>query len=177
MATMFMTFFAAAGKGLAAAGAAASSAVSAVGGTASFLSGLSTVVGGLASIAAGNQQKAAAYAQAADEDMRAKQETLNGREAALGAMRKLNEDMAHITVAGYASGLQSSGSVQTAQDEAQRIGEINMDSARNNAKFAAGMRRSSAQQMRVEGDGAQTAGIFSAISGGLGMFSRKTARG
>ena len=177
MATLFASFFVALGKGAAAVGAAASSAVGTAGGAASFLSGLSTVVGGLASIASGRQQKAALDQQAADEDVRATQETINGRQVALDAMKKLNDDMASITVAGFASGLQSSGSVEVAQQEAQKVGDRNMNMARENARFAAAGRRSQAKQYRIEGKAANTQGIFGAIEGGLSLFSRKTERG
>lgn len=176
MATLFLSFFSALGGGGGAAAGAAGAASSglSVGG---FLSGLSTVVGGLASIAAGAQQKAAMDQQAMDEETRAVQETINGRTQALEAMKKLNDDMAAITVAGYASGLQSSGSIEQAQTEAQRIGETNMNMARDNSKFQAAARRSQAKQNRIEGRGAMTGGIFGAIKGGLSLFSRDMARG
>lgn len=184
MAVLFTTFFAALSKGAAALGSVASSTAGAVGaagatggGFAAFASGLSTVVGGLASVAAGAQQKAALDAQAMDEDMRASQETLNGRQAAVEAMRKLNDNMGQILVAGYASGLQSSGSVTTAQDEAREIGETNVSTARETGRMQSAARRSQARQLRIEGRAAQQAGIFGAIEGGLSLFSRKTARG
>lgn len=173
MAAMFATLFAGVGKAAAAVG----SVVSGAGGAASFLSGLSTVVGGFASIYSGAQQKAALDQQAVDEETRAVQETLNGRQTALDAMKKLNDDMAAITVAGYASGLQASGSVQTAQDEAQKVGDINMNTARENARVQSAARRGQARQLRIEGKGAMTGGIFGAIKGGLSLFSRDAARG
>lgn len=179
MATLFTAFFATVAKGAAAIGGAASAATGAVGGSGAltFLSGLSTVVGGLASISAGRQQEAALEAQAQDEELRASQETLNGREVALNAMKKLNDDMAAITVAGYASGLASSGSVEAAQREAQQVGEANMASARENSRFAAAARRGQARQLRVEGAGARQQGLFGAIQGGLSLFSRGVQRG
>jgi len=180
MAVLFTSFFAALGNAGAAVGTAASTVGSAIGGTsgiAGFASGLSTIVGGLASIAAGAQQKAALDQQAVDEDTRAAQETLNGRQAAVEAMRKLNDNMGSILVAGYSSGLQSSGSVTTAQDEARKIGEANVDTARETGRIQAAARRSQARQLRIEGKGAMTSGIFGAIEGGLSLFSRKTQRG
>lgn len=177
MATLFASFLGAIGGGGAAVGGAVATTAAVGGGFASFMSGLSTVVGGLASIAAGAQQKAALDQQAVDEETRAVQETINGRQNALDAMKKLNDDMAAITVAGYASGLASSGSIQTAQDEAQKVGEYNMNMARENSRYQAAARRSQAKQLRIEGKGAMTSGIFGAIQGGLSLFSRKTARG
>jgi hypothetical protein len=184
MAVLFTAFFSALSSGASAVGSAgaaaagaAGSVASAGGGFAAFASGLSTVVGGLASIAAGSQQKAALDQQAMDEDMRASQETLNGRQAAVEAMQKLNENMGSILVAGYSSGLQSSGSVEVAQEEAKRIGEQNISTARETGRMQSAARRSQARQLRIEGKGAMTSGIFGAIEGGLSLFSRKMARG
>jgi hypothetical protein len=92
-------------------------------------------------------------------------------------MKKLNDDMAAITVAGYGSGLAGSGSVESAQREALEVGEMNMTMARENSRFAAAARRGQARQLRAEGRGAAQQGIFGAVQGGLSMFSRNMARG
>lgn len=184
MAQFFPMLFSAIGGGGAAASGAAATGAAAAAGTGGLFSSFasiasigSTVVGGLASLASGAQQKSAAYQQAFDEDTKAVQETINGRQDALGAMQKLNADMAKITVAGYASGLMGDGSVGAAQDEAQRVGEGNINMARTNAAYMSATRRGQARQLRAEGDAAQTGGIFGAIQGGLSLFSRRTQRG
>lgn len=177
MATLFATFLGAVGKGAAALAGAATTAVGAGSGAMTFLSGLSTVVGGLASIRAGQAQEEGLLAQAEDEKLRANQETLNGRQVALDAMKQLNDNLAAITVAGYASGLQSSGSIETAQREAIDVGEANMTMARENSRFAAAARRGQARQLVREGAAAREEGIFGAVRGGLSLFQRHWARG
>ena len=181
MAELFTTLIATLGGGGAAAAGTAAGAAGAGAGIGSTLATIasvgSTVVGGLASIASGRQQQAAFNAQAADEESKAVQETLSGRQEALTAMRKLNQDLANITVAGYASGLSPTGSIEAAQNEASRIGEANINMARNNAAYASAARRGQAQQLRNEGRGARQQGIFGAVSGGLSLFSRRQARG
>lgn len=187
MAVLFTTLVSAlGGGGGAAAGAAAgagaaSGGAAAAGGIGSTFATLasvgSTIVGGLASMAAGRNQQAALNAQAADEETKAVQETINGRQDALSAMRKLNEDLAFVTVAGYGSGLAPTGSIEAAQQEAIATGEANINMARNNAAYASASRRQSASQLRQEGKAARSQGIYGAIQGGLSLFSRRTARG
>lgn len=170
------------GGGGAAAGATAGAGVAggaAAGGLsfASIASGLSTVVGGLASIAAGRAEKEALYAQAADEESKAVQEQLNGRQEALTALRKLNQDLAFVTVAGYGSGLTAEGSIDAARQEAMKTGEQNISMARENANYTSAARRGRAYQLKREGRAAATGGMLRAVSGGLSMFSRGQARG
>lgn len=180
MTVLFSALAAGIGKATAAIGAAVGGGAAAGGGlsTLTTLASFgSTVVGGLASIASGRQQQHAAEMAASDEEMKATQETLTGRQDALTAMRRLNADLSSITVAGYASGLDPSGSVQAAKDQASEVGEANMNMARDNAAFASASRRQQAQQYRNEGRGAYAQGIMGAVSGGLGLFARRTARG
>lgn len=190
MAVLFTSFLAAMGGGGAAAGAGAAAAGAAAGaaGAATAGAGLfssltsiasigSTIVGGLASIASGKQQDYALQQQARDEETKAVQETINGRAEALTAMRQLNKDLAGITVAGYASGLTAEGSVAAAQEEAIKIGERNVNMARDNAAIASAGRRGQAAQLRSEGRAARRAGIWEAMRGGLQAFSRAGARG
>jgi len=177
MAVLLTAFTSLIGGGGAAAGAAAGGAAAGAGSLASVLAVGSTIVGGLASIASGNKQKQALNAQAQGEDTKAVQETINGRQDALMAMRKLNQDLSKITVAGFASGLQGDGSVAAAQNEALRVGEANINMSRDNAAFASASRRAQAKQLRVEGQGAGSGGLWGAVSGGLSMLSRSSARG
>lgn len=180
MAALFPAFLSAIGASAAPAAATAGTAATAAGGFASLASIASigsTVVGGLASLASGAQKKSALDQQAMDEDTKAVQETITGRQDALQAMQKLNADLAKITVAGFASGLSGDGSIAAAQDQASKIGEANINTARNNAAYMAASRRGQARQLRVEGNAARTEGIFGAIQGGLSLFSRRTARG
>lgn len=128
-------------------------------------------------MAAGKQQAAAAEAQATESEQQATQEVINGREDALNAMRQLNKDLSSITVAGYASGLSPTGSVQAAKDQAGQIGEANINTARNNSQYASAQRRQQAQQYRNEAQGARTQGLLGAVQGGLSLFSRRQARG
>lgn len=178
MAMLFTTLFTAlgGGGGAAAGGAAAGAAAGGLSAT-SIFSGLATVVGGLASISAGKQQANALENQAVQEDTQAVQETLNGRQEALTSLRKLNDDMAKIAVAGYASGLESSGSVATAQAEALDVGNANIATARENSRFQSASRRGQAKQLRTDARAARTGGIMGAIQGGLSLFGRVQARG
>lgn len=181
MAELFTTLIAGLGGGgssAAAAGAGAGAAAGAGGfSLTSLLSAGSTVVGGLASIAAGRNQNAALQSQAQQEEVKAVQEEINGRQEALTAMRKLNSDLSNVLVAGYASGLSPTGSIEAAQEEALQTGEANITMARTNARFSAAARRGQAQQLRNEGAGAKSQGLFSAISGGLSLWSRRNQRG
>lgn len=184
MAVLFTTLVSALGGGGTAAatgGAAAAGAASAGAGIGSTLASIasigSTVVGGLASLASGRQQQSAFNAQAKDEEQKAVQETLSGRQEALTAMRKLNMDLANVVVAGYGSGLTPEGSIEAAQNEASRVGDANINMARDNASYASAARRGQAQQLRNEGRAAKSQGIFGAVSGGLSLFSRRAARG
>lgn len=180
MAELFTTLIAGLGGGgssAAAAGGAAAGAATTGFSLTSLLSTGATVVGGLASLASGRNQASALNAQAGQEDIKAVQEEINGRQEALTAMRKLNADLGNVLVAGYASGLAPSGSVEAAQNEALQTGEANITMARNNARFAAAARRGQAAQLRTEARGAKSQGLFSAISGGLSLWSRRDQRG
>lgn len=184
MAVLFTSLIGALGGGGTSAAAAAGGAAASASGAATIGSTLatiasigSTVVGGLASMASGRAQQSALNAQAADEEGKAVQETLEGRQQALTAMRQLNKDLANITVAGYGSGLEPSGSIEAAQNEALRVGEANVSMARENANYASAARRGQAQQLRNEGRAARQQGIYGAVSGGLSLFSRRFARG
>lgn len=188
MAEMFTAFFVGVGKALgglatAATGGAGGGAGAAAGAVATgggFLKTLSaglTIVSGLGKIVAGQQQSAALKQQAMDEDLRASQEELNGREDALKAMEKLNQDMARISVAGFASGLTSGGSVDAAQQEAERIADANLSVSRSNAQINAAARRGQARQLRYEADGAALGGILGFVSDAGSLFSRRAARG
>ena len=180
MAALFPAFLSAIGAASAPAAAAGTATATAAGGFASLASIASigsTVVGGLASLASGAQKKSALDQSAVDEETKAVQETITGRQDALAAMQKLNQDLSKVTVAGFASGLAGDGSIKAAQDEATRIGEANINTARNNAAYMAASRRGQARQLRIEGKAARTEGIFGAIQGGLSLFSRRTARG
>jgi hypothetical protein len=179
MAELFTTLIAGLGGGgsAAAAGGAAAGAATTGFSLTSLLSTGATVVGGLASMAAGRQQQSALNAQAGQEEIKAVQEEINGRQEALTAMRKLNSDLSNVLVAGYGSGLSPTGSIEAAQNEALQTGEANITMARNNARFASAARRGQAQQLRIEGRGAKNQGLFSAISGGLSLGSRRDQRG
>lgn len=177
MATLFTTLIGTltGGGGAAGAGAAAGAAA---GGGLNFFSVASSVVGGLSSIMAGNAEADALEQQAVDNETRAVQEEINGRQDALDALRRLNRDQASIAVSGYASGIGGGeGSVQAAQEEAQKIGEENVNVARENAGFSSRLRRSQATQNRKSASGARLGGIFGALDQGFSLFTRRTARG
>lgn len=182
MATMMATMLAslqagAAGAGVAAGAAGAAGATAAAAGTLGTISTALTVVGGLASIMSGAQQRNALKQQAVDEDTKATQETIQGRQDALQSLRSLNKDMAAIAVAGYSSGIGGEGSVLSAQEEARKVGDQNMNMSRSNAAFQSASRRSSSAQLRKEGNGKFTSGLFGAVKGGLDLFQRRGARG
>lgn len=155
----------------------AGAAAGAGGGLTSLFSLGSTVVGGLASIASGRQQASALEAQADQDRFQATQDELQGRQEAVNIIRKLNEDMGAGIVAGFASGLQSSGSTMVALEEAQKAGERNADMSRLQGRASAAARRVSAQQRIVDARGARSAGIFGAIQGGLQYGARQYQRG
>lgn len=147
------------------------------GGALQALSIASTVVGGIAALSAGAAEKQALYNRAEDEEIKASQEVLKGREDAVKAMQRTEQLLAQNAVAGFASGLEASGSVVTAQEEAMEIGDRNLATSRENAQMAVYGRRSQASQYRVEGDAAARTGMFKALGGVLGGFSRFAARG
>lgn len=181
MATFFTVLFSAVGKAASGLGAAAGAGAAGAASTGLSLSSVfslgSTIVGGLASIAAGNQQAAAMEAEAAQDEIKATQDELTGRQEAINAIRRMNEEMGSGVVAGYASGLQGSGSTVVALEEAQRAAERNADLTRSNAQLSAAARRASAVQRREDAKGARSAGIFGAITGGLQSASRSFQRG
>jgi len=184
MAALFPAFISAitGGGGAAAGGAAAASGAAAAGAGAfssfaSIASIGSTVVGGLASIAAGNRQAAAQEQAAMDSETQAVQETITGRQDALQAMRQLNQNLAKVSVAGFASGLDSSGSISAAQNQALEAGQANIDMSRTNAAYASARRRGQSNELRREATGSRLAGYGQALSGGLSLLSRRTDRG
>lgn len=179
MATFFTALFAGIGKAASAiGGAGAAGAAAGAGSSLTTLFSLgSTIVGGLASIASGRQQAAAMEAEAAQEEIRATQDELAGRQEAVNAIRKMNEDLGAGIVASFASGLQSSGSTMVALEEAKKAGERNAEMSRLNAGQAAAARRANAAQRREDAKAAKSAGIFGAIQGGLQWGARQYQRG
>lgn len=176
MAEFFTVLFAGIGKAAAAVGG-AGAAAGAGGGLTSIFSLGATVAGGLASIASGRQQASALEAQAAQDRFQATQDELAGRQDAVNAIRKLNQEMGAGVVAGFASGLQSSGSTMVALEEAQKAGERAADMSRLAGEASAAARRVSAQQRLSDAKAAKTAGIFGAIQGGLQYGARQYQRG
>ena len=136
-----------------------------------------TVVGGLAEMAAANDRAEAFEADAEMEDFNARQEQLTGKIEAANALEALNENLAQITVAGFGAGLRSSGSVQSAREDAIEAGERNVDTARDNAEIAAGARRANARQRRMDASASRRAGMFGALRHGMNFASRFVARG
>lgn len=179
MAVFFTTLFSALGGSAGAAGTAATAGAAASTGfsATSLLSAGATIVGGLASIAAGRQQASALQAQAGQEEIKATQDELEGRQTAVNAIRKMNEEMSAGLVGTFASGLGSSGSAIVAQEEAQRIGERNASLARDQAEQSAAARRQSASQLRQDAKNARTSGILGAVTGGLQYGLRGYNRG
>lgn len=178
MATLFTTLMTSLGGGTAAAaGAGAVGAGAAAGGALTGLSTAFTIVGGLASIFSGFQEASALKQEAVDEDTRAVQETIQGKQDALQALRALNSDTARIAVAGYASGIGGEGSVRAAQDEAFKVGEENVNMARDNAAIQSAQRRGNARQLRKSASAAAFGGVLGAFKGVSGLFERKLQRG
>lgn len=181
MAEMFTAVAAMFGGGGAAATGAAVGTGAAAASTGFSLSTLfsvgSTIVGGLASISAGKQQAAALESQAQQENLKAVQDDVAGRQDATRAMRAMNKDLGDILVAGYGSGLEASGSIEAAMNEAQEVGEANMNTIRDNSKVQAAARRGQAAQYRLDAKGARSAGMFGALQGALSLGERRVARG
>lgn len=144
------------------AAAAGGTAAAATAGGLSLSGGLSLATGlfsGLATIAQGLQAGAVAESQAAFEEFSARQELLRGREEALRSVEQLNKDLAASVVAGFASGLQPSGSVHAAQVAAIKDGNYQINLERDNAEIAAGGRRLSARQLRAEASAKRFSGV------------------
>ena len=180
MASLFAMLGAGGAAGAAGAGAAAGAAAGAGGlfsSLGSIASVASTVIGGLASIAAGRREEAALKQQAIDEDTRAVQEEINGRAEALESIRALNAETARMAVAGYASGIGGSGSVEAAMEESLRLGERNVSMSRDNAAIGSAMRRGQGEQLRLEGRARRSAGVLGAVRGGLSLFTNRSFRG
>lgn len=184
MATMFATMMAtlSGGGGAAAAGAAGTAATVGTtaatgGGALSAISTGLTVLGGLSSIAGAAQESAAMKSEALQEEGKATQETIKGQEDAAAALRAMNADQAKIAVAGYSSGIGGAGSVATAQEEAQKIGDQNVNISRENAALQSAARRDQAGQLRAGARGAIFGGITRAVGGVSNLFQRRYARG
>jgi hypothetical protein len=161
MATMMATMLTASGLSAGAAGAAGAAA-----GSSSLLNAFSigtTLVSGLAALQSGGAQAAALQGQANMEDFRAKQEEIKGMEETARAMGALNDDLGKAIVAGYANGLQGSGSVETAIREAREEGEFNINMSRDNAVIQSSLRRSNAKQLRQSASSSRAAGIWDAV--------------
>lgn len=177
MAVFFTTLFSALGGSSGAAGAASTGAAATGLSATSLLSAGATVIGGLASIASGRAQASSLNAQADQEEIKATQDELEGRQAAVNAIRKMNEEMSAGLVGTFASGLGSSGSAVVALEEAQRIGERNASAARDQAAASAAARRQSASQLRQDAKTAKSSGVLGAITGGLQYGLRQYSRG
>ena len=89
----------------------------------------------------------------------------------------MNDDMAKIAVAGFASGLGGEGSIATAQAEARKVGESNIAITRENAQLSAQSRRASARSIRSGAGTTLAGGFMRAAAGGLNLFDRRAARG
>ncbi len=160
MATLMAT--ALAGSGIAAKTAAATAAVSSTSLFNAFTVG-STLVSGLASITAGQQQAAALEGQANQAEFQADQELVKGEQETAKALEVLNDDLGRAIVAGYANGLQGSGSVGVAIEEARQEGQFNVNTTRDNAVIQSSLRRTSANQLRQDAGAARDTGLFAAV--------------
>lgn len=174
MATMFATFAAKAGLTAAAAGATGAAAAT---GALGIASTASTVLGGLSAIMGAASEANTMRQEAQDEELRANQDVLQGRQDALETLKIMNDDMAKIAVAGFASGLGAEGSIATAQDEARKTAERNISVTRENANFSASARRANASSLRKGAGTTIASGFLRAASGGMNLFDRRAARG
>jgi hypothetical protein len=165
MATMMATMLAASGM-TAGAAAGAAGAATAAAGTSTLMNAITigtTLVSGLAALQSGGAQAAGLQGQANMEDFRAKQEEIKGMEETARAMGALNDDLGKAIVAGYANGLQGSGSVETAIREAREEGQFNINMSRDNAVIQSSLRKSNAQQLRQSASSSRAAGIWEAV--------------
>lgn len=157
-------------------GAAAATGAAASGfSLAGALSGGLSIVSGLASIAQGRSEAAQLNDKAAWEDFNASRELTRGRAEAAAAMKAGNDAVAAAQVAGFASGLQSSGSVVEAKMDAMRDAEFNVSMARDEAFISAGARRGEARRLREDASAARRGGWMNAFGtwgSGLGRFAR-----
>lgn len=161
---------AAAGFGAIGGGAVAGSSFSLAG----LLSGGFSVVSGLASIAKGNAQAQSLEDQSLWEQFNARQELTRGKTEAVAALKAGNDAVAAAQVAGFASGLQSSGSVTQAKLDASSDAQLNADLATEQAMAAAGARRGEAARLRSDAASARRGGVFDAIGTwgtALGQFA------
>lgn len=164
-------------SGAAAAGFGAIGGGAAAGGfsLASALSGGLSLVSGLASIAQGNADAANLRDKAAWEDFNASRELTRGRQETVAALQAGNDAVAAAQVAGFASGLQSSGSVLNAKLDAIRDTEFNVATSRDEAMIMAGARRGEARRLREDAKSARMGGWMNAFGtwgSGLGRFAR-----
>lgn len=164
MATLMAT--ALAGSGIAAGAAGAASAGAAAAGTSSLFNAFtigSTLVSGLAAIQSGNAQASALRGQANQAEFEADQELVKGEQETASALEALNDDLGRAIVAGYANGLQGSGSVGVAIDEAREQGQFNVNTTRDNAVIQSSLRRTNAKQLRTDARSASEGGLFAAV--------------
>jgi hypothetical protein len=137
------------------------------------LSGGLSIVSGLASIAQGRAESAQLLDKSAWESFNEKREVARGRSETIAALRAGNEAIAAAQVAGFASGLQSSGSVMQAKLDAARDTEFNVGMARDEAAIAAGARRGEAARLKRDAGWARFSGWTNALGtwgGALGRF-------
>jgi len=161
MATLMAT--ALAGSGIAS-GAAAAGAGAA--GTSSLFNAFtigSSLVSGLAAIQAGGARAAELRGQANQAEFEADQELVKGEQETANALAALNDDLGRAVVAGFANGLQGSGSVQVAIDEAREEGQFNVNTARDNAIIQSSLRRTNARQLRQSASAERDTGLFAAV--------------
>lgn len=144
---------------------------------AKLLSGGFSVVSGLASIAKGNAEAASLEDQALWSEFNASRELTRGKEEAVNALKAGNDAIAAAQVAGFASGLQSSGSVTQAKMDAARDATFNADNARDSAFIAAGARRGEAARLRSDASAERRGGIFGAFTTIGGAFGRFASTG
>lgn len=165
MATLMAT--ALAGSGIAAGSAAATAGAAATAASTSTLFNAftigTTLVSGLAAIQSGNQQSAALKGQANQAEFEADQELVKGEQETAKALEVLNDDLGRAIVAGYANGLQGSGSVGVAIDEAREQGQFNVNTTRDNAIIQSSLRRTNAGQLRQDASAARDTGLFAAV--------------
>lgn len=136
-----------------------------------------TIVGGLSEIFKANAEASVLESKAAFADFEAEQELIKGRREALEARRAFNANAGAILARGAASGLQSSGSVDAAINDAQEAAQFDIGNAEDNAAIVSGTRRTQAREFRQQAGTTQSSGIFGALSHGFNFLSRSGARG
>ena len=141
-------------------------------GIGNLISGGLTGLSALSMFRAGQSAEQELMQSAALSEIQASQDLLEGRRQSLEITDNLIETMERNRVAGFASGLQSSGSVAQASQDAMREANLSRDLTQSNAQIRAAGRRAQGAVTRSRASNAFQRGV----TGAIGTVGNQAAR-